>query len=440
MILIQHDHDEESLVLEAERNHCKEREQEEDKEQEEADVNKSPPTSFFRQYTSITDDTMLTSIDEEDNDFCIRESDQKNDDLSFSLSKSIQVLFSSTTDTTSSDRQNFVSSLSSSAFLSKVFSIQDSTRDHGCDDEASTVQRISPFCKKWRNTTVTLMFFIVGWTSLFIMGKNGWPGKDVPLNCFEEYLTNPECMCEKPRPNSIIAQPVNTFSNLSYAVGGIFIAWCSDTQSFPSRLWWENVNLITQVNYFSLTYSIVLTNVSYCSGFFHAGWIQWGGIFDVLAMITIMLWIELYIIIKLFCVVYRTRDRSISMKLATILHVMTLIIMVTIVYIIWFVIDIPTMLTDCILYSFSLAIIIELWLLWQKYIKKMKQLVQVEWIGVLSLLLFMIGFITQQLTKSGSKFCSPESFLQGHAVWHFLSGLASTNLYFFFLSEKFMFQ
>ena len=69
---------------------------------------------------------------------------------------------------------------------------------------------------RWPHVSLTLCITITGWVCFFILGRLGWPGKTNRLNCFEEYLVNPGCFCERPRPGRIIAQPANTISNFCF--------------------------------------------------------------------------------------------------------------------------------------------------------------------------------------------------------------------------------
>jgi hypothetical protein len=55
----------------------------------------------------------------------------------------------------------------------------------------------------------------------------------------------------------------------------------------------------------------------------------------------------------------------------------------------------------------------------------------------MTLALFIVGFLIQCISKSGSIMCDPESNLQGHGIWHILSGIAATLFFFFFLGEDF---
>lgn len=53
---------------------------------------------------------------------------------------------------------------------------------------------------------------------------------------------------------------------------------------------------------------------------------------------------------------------------------------------------------------------------------------------------FGFGFAIQLTTKSGSQYCWPHSWFQGHAIWHLCASLGCLFTFFFFLSEKFTFQ
>jgi hypothetical protein len=66
----------------------------------------------------------------------------------------------------------------------------------------------------------------------FSFAVAGWPGK--PGGCRNDF-TSSGCFCERPRhANFWIAQPANTWSNLSFPFVALIIAYCIDTGMFVS--------------------------------------------------------------------------------------------------------------------------------------------------------------------------------------------------------------
>ena len=167
--------------------------------------------------------------------------------------------------------------------------------------------------RRWPHLSLTLFITITGWVCFFILGSLGWPGKTSRLNCLEEYLVNPGCFCERPLPGRVIAQPVNTISNLVFNLVAIFISWCADTKTFPNPTWYlTRMNLLTQSKWFSLSFGPVITNIGYSSAFMHAGWNDWADKLDSLSILLMFLWLELFSLCKFsLMIVGWTEDNAI---------------------------------------------------------------------------------------------------------------------------------
>lgn len=111
-------------------------------------------------------------------------------------------------------------------------------------------------------TTIWLIIF-------FACGLAGWPGKKD--NCLENYLTQENCYCEKPREGALFVQPVNSLSNLMFCVVALFIAYTADTKQFPSPTWWQSHdNLITYHAWFPLAFTSITSFLGPGSMMMHA--------------------------------------------------------------------------------------------------------------------------------------------------------------------------
>lgn len=155
--------------------------------------------------------------------------------------------------------------------------------------------------QKWRHVIANIVLALVGWGVLFGYGLAGWPGESAsegPEWCYVEPHAWGQCFCERLGRDAIIKQPANTYTNLFYALGGLIIAFCADTRKYPSFQWWENANLMTFEVYFSMAYSLLLTNKSYTSAMLHAGWTLWTETVDIVGMLMIFSWILWFSITK----------------------------------------------------------------------------------------------------------------------------------------------
>lgn len=318
------------------------------------------------------------------------------------------------------------------AFCQLVTSAQPLDEDSSSIKEMEERTLSQSLFTKWFHAIPTLVLTTIGWVFLFIVGFD-WPAQQRSV-CFEVYLTYPECMCEELRANAIIAQPVNTYSNCIFSFGAIFIAFCADTKRFPSNDWWENnINLITRKRYFSLSYCIVLTNIGYSSALFHARWVEWAGTLDVVGIFVIFIWLDSFIICKFLLKWKGCSDERISR--ITNIHRKVFPVTTALLYSIWFTTKIPTFIQDIILFCSAAATIPEI-LCFYQYCRREKMTQAL--IFIMTIITFIVGFMIQRISKSGSPLCDPTSYLQGHGAWHVLSGLAATMLFFFFLGDSFV--
>ncbi len=184
-------------------------------------------------------------------------------------------------------------------------------------------------------TTITIL---IGWGIVFRLEFLEWPGRAEKHDCAFNYLTESACFCEKPRPNWIIKQPRNTLSNLAYAVGALFCAWISDRRSFlppnkegghfnrSSNISKPNLMLVER-KYFSISFCLVLANISQCSALYHGGWTLYGQILDLLSLYAMFFWLMYYAIIKFVVMCLGRNDRKIN-RAAAKTHALMMIVTV----------------------------------------------------------------------------------------------------------------
>lgn len=240
------------------------------------------------------------------------------------------------------------------------------------------------------HVVATLSLTICGWTSLFIAGALRWPGASDERNCPENYLENEYCYCERPRTGAIILQPVNTWSNLSYAIGALVCAWSADSKSFPRNWWQTHVNMLSESRYFSVTFCLALTNISYSSGFMHAGFTTWGTIFDKMAIFVFFVWLEVFSMIKFWLMVNGWTPERIAVS-ATI-HGLCLGAATIVLFALFFTVNISSQVQGYISLTIAITLVLEVVIrYWYAWCKKKKRMSQV-WIIVLGVLLLFGGF------------------------------------------------
>ena len=62
---------------------------------------------------------------------------------------------------------------------------------------------------------------VISLSGLLTMAATRWPFPQIPEDCYQNYMTEEKCFCERPRgdePGDVwFAQPANASSNLTYA-------------------------------------------------------------------------------------------------------------------------------------------------------------------------------------------------------------------------------
>ena len=242
---------------------------------------------------------------------------------------------------------------------------------------------------------------------------------------------------------------MNTYSNLSYAIAALFIAWSVDTKWSPSSCsednWWHSsahFNLMTQSRYFTMSFCLILTNISYSSAFLHAGWTSWGDKLDSISFLLMFLWLIIASVVKfwLMCAGWTT-DRVV---LASEIHGITCVFLATVLYGYYFGIEQNLNVQFYLKHSIVLAVILEIIIRYgysyfgSKDSSTGTKRTSTAWIGWMAMLIFVVALVIQMNSLSGSSLCNPDSLvLQGHAAWHVLSAICVVWCFFFHLSDKF---
>ncbi len=277
---------------------------------------------------------------------------------------------------------------------------------------------------------------ILGWTAFLVLGSLGWPGETSKYNCFENYLLIPNCFCEHPWPGRIFAQPANTISNVTYSLVAVFLAWCADTHKYPNAEWWEShVNMLTQERWYSLSFSVLLTNVGFSSGMMHGGWNRWGDKLDSVSIIVLIVWIELFSFCKFFLMFVGWSPEK--LRSTTKWHAGLFLVLGSALYAYDFARENDWTRVNVLIETIAvISPLLEILVFTYAFCKGNARYSRFSLCSS-GLLVLGVAYFIQNISQGGSKYCWPDSWFQGHAVWHFLSGLGFIPIYFFFLSEKF---
>lgn len=211
-------------------------------------------------------------------------------------------------------------------------------------------------------------------------------------------------------------EPINTWSNLGFIIVGLIVAWQLMWGTFK-----ENVNVLTRSRFMSIFFASLIICLGPCSMFMHATYTQLGVELDVLSE---------YLICA-FLVAYSTQ-RFFYMGRRYFVGIFLLIVVVCELasrcYVQIPVIDSPTNLLVGLF--ILICLITELLIVFVRRSKITKR-----W-GIASVLAFVSAFLIWNFSKNGGRLCYPQSWFQGHALWHVLCAVALYFLFQYYISEN----
>jgi hypothetical protein len=255
--------------------------------------------------------------------------------------------------------------------------------------------------------------------AFFVFALLRWPG------AWDEATangTNPSVYGERVHYSAIIRQPYNTWSNLfAVALGLIVLGWLCGAKPGP-----KPANPMLSATLYSALYAYALMFLGPGSMFFHASMKKWGGVIDNVSMNLYISFILLY-------------DLARMTKMAPgIVLVLYLVLNVLLALLVWR--------FDCGKAVFGG--LIGLTLLFEGLILfgHVGGLHRQGLLLLLGLIVFLLGFIIWNLAQEKvslplvgdlgrGPLYMPDSWFQGHAVWHILSAAAAFIFFLYFRSE-----
>lgn len=216
--------------------------------------------------------------------------------------------------------------------------------------------------------------------------------------------TATRCFCERPRLGALIVQPSDSWSAYGYVVVGFLMiglargpAWDS---AFPRTA--------------ATTFGVIAIMVGIGSVLLHATLTLWGQFLDVLGM---------YLVGSFLLVWAIARWRSIPDKIAIVVYVVLCAVLVAVL-----VIE-PEVRRWLFAVVLLVAILIEL-----VFARPLRNgaLVRCYLLGILAT---AVAFTIWVMDQRGT-LCSPDSILQGHAIWHLLGALSIWLNFNYYRSER----
>tara|TARA_R110000824_G_scaffold63304_4_gene166633 strand:+ start:777 stop:1559 length:783 start_codon:yes stop_codon:yes gene_type:complete len=216
--------------------------------------------------------------------------------------------------------------------------------------------------------------------------------------------TETRCFCEMPRTGTFLLQPANSVSSFGYVFAGFMMILLGRSRDWMSAF----PPLAATI----LGVAAIIVGVG--SVLLHATLTLWGQFFDVLGM---------YLVSGFFLVSALVKWRRIPDRRAMIYYALLCAALVAILY------ALPEVRRWLFALILVIAIILEL-----VFARPLRLRVRTGYY-VSGLVANIVAFTIWNLDQRG-QLCSPDSLLQGHAIWHLLGAIALWFVFLYYRSEQ----
>jgi len=216
--------------------------------------------------------------------------------------------------------------------------------------------------------------------------------------------TETRCFCEMPRSGALLLQPANSISSFGFAFVGFLMILMARSRDWMSAF----LPLAASI----LGVAAIIVGIG--SVLLHATLTLWGQFFDVLGM---------YLISGFFLISALAKWRDIPDRRAMIYYGLLCAVLVAILYALP---EVRRWLFAVVLFA---AIILEL-----VFARPLRPQVRTGYY-VAGLVANIVAFTIWNLDQRG-QLCTPESLLQGHAIWHLLGAVALWFAFLYYRSEQ----
>jgi hypothetical protein len=216
--------------------------------------------------------------------------------------------------------------------------------------------------------------------------------------------TTTRCFCELPRNGALIVQPANSWSSYGYAFAGFLMIILSQARSWNSGFH----------NQAASVFGLTAIFVGLGSVLLHATLTLWGQFFDVMGM---------YLTSGFMLVSAIVRWRNLPVRSAVLLYLAVVGGLVALLYLV------PEVRRSLFAFVLIAAILLEL-IFARPHRAEVKLAYYLSGIAIKA-----VAFTIWNLDQSGLV-CSPQSLLQGHAVWHLLGATSLWLTFSYYRSER----
>jgi hypothetical protein len=261
----------------------------------------------------------------------------------------------------------------------------------------SSIIQLNSASKAILAAALTVFSMLLIGAMLYALGPD-WTAY-APATC-----TQTHCFCELPRIGSFVVQPANSYSSYGYVFAGFLMIVLAQSRNWTSGLHKHAASVFGATAIFVGLGSVLL----------HATLTIWGQFFDVMGM---------YLTSGFMLVSAIARWRDMPMRTATLLYCVVVGALLSVLY--W----VPEVRRSLFAVVLLAAIIVEL-----VFARPRRPEVKTSYY-LMGILTKAIAFTIWNLDQNGVV-CTPESLLQGHAVWHVLGASALWLTFLYYRSEQ----
>jgi len=263
-----------------------------------------------------------------------------------------------------------------------------------------------PAAGPWRELALTAALTLAAMGLLLAAGVAGWSGRE------DGCLEAGQCFCERDR-GGLVRQPANTASNLGFVAAGLGIALGLGVERRRGRLP-RRGNPMTETRFYPAFYAALVALLGPGSMALHASLKWWGSVLDLVSMNAFVCFLFLYAWKRL----YGLSTGGFLLAYAA-LNLVLLAVKLGV---------------GRGSEAFGGMLLATLWL--EVRLRRQGRLrADLRWLGA-GVAVFLAGFGVWTLSHNDGLLCAPESWLQGHGVWHLTGAAAAVCLYLYARSER----
>jgi len=264
------------------------------------------------------------------------------------------------------------------------------------------VERLAAF----RELALAFALAAIATGALFAAGRGGWHGR--PDGC----LVDGQCFCERDR-GGLVRQPANTLSNLGFVAVGLGIAAQLGTERRRGCLPRPG-NPMTETRFYPGFYAALTALLGPGSMALHASLTWWGSVLDLLSM-------DAYVAFLFAYAVTRWRRLGIASFLGVYVALVATLLSVKLV---------AGRGSEAFGAAATAALAVEI-----RIRRSGRRVADPRWLAA-AVVVFLAAFAIWLGSHNGGPLCDPDSWLQGHGVWHLLGAVAALCLYAYARSER----